>query len=769
MPSITNDRRTHLTVGAGPQTVYTYDFDINDADDIEVWVIDVTSGTGVPTQISTRTASSSPASGEFYVDPGFPTTKEVTLNSADVVLNDEVTILGRSADSRTATYATDGDFEAATVNTDLDYLLDLITENAAELARCVRKHPGEQDTVDLRVPMPLEAGNYLRLNTGGTALEWTSTTSGNIDVEDLEPTDGTNQQIIQHNGTVWTAVTNYTTSGDITTTGKVDANNAVLQGTAPNLLLSEDDGLLNEKAWFLQADAGQLVLNTKTDVLGAGENIMVVERTGTTVDSVTFKAESVAASSINSAIAGSGLSYTSGVLAVTGGASGVGDVVGPASATDNAVVRFDTTTGKLVQDSTVTVDDSGNMDVAGTLQAGSGNITLTNATGNILLAALEQDGASTGQFLAWDGADWAPGGIASLTGPISVTGGTLTVETGGITVDAGGLTVTAGNVDIDGGNLEVDGNITTKNNSATYLLIESDKVGLGDVATWAIQAADEGLDFKAFTDDLVSNENFMEVERTAQAIDTVTFPNGNVQVSEDLVVTGYVQAQDGSAADPGLTFGGITSGLFNRSGSEVNVSVNSDEILRVDGNGIGVYASGTVADIHLGINDSKAGRLWVYGDNATQGAKQYMYNAASEDATGGNPEYFVWEANGENLKLGDNGASELFKFSGDGDFEADGHVFSNTKDSVTAGSVIALGASDIMNMSGSTTIDRMTGGSEGMKITMIFGDAVTINHNTAGDGKFLLRSGTTAFGAFDATEFVCTGTSPNTVWWQVGG
>lgn len=36
-------------------------------------------------------------------------------------------------------------------------------------------------------------------------------------------------------------------------------------------------------------------------------------------------------------------------------------VSGPASATDNAVARFDTTTGKLIQNSVVTVDDSGNM------------------------------------------------------------------------------------------------------------------------------------------------------------------------------------------------------------------------------------------------------------------------------------------------------------------------------------------------------------------------------------------------------------------------
>ena len=42
-------------------------------------------------------------------------------------------------------------------------------------------------------------------------------------------------------------------------------------------------------------------------------------------------------------------------------------VTGPASSTDNAVVRYDGTTGKLVQDSGVTIDDSGNVTIPGNL------------------------------------------------------------------------------------------------------------------------------------------------------------------------------------------------------------------------------------------------------------------------------------------------------------------------------------------------------------------------------------------------------------------
>lgn len=69
-------------------------------------------------------------------------------------------------------------------------------------------------------------------------------------------------------------------------------------------------------------------------------------------------------------------------IATKAGASG--DVVGPASATDNAVVRFDGTTGKLVQDSAVTIADT-----SGNITGGTYNkVTITApATGSTLTIA----------------------------------------------------------------------------------------------------------------------------------------------------------------------------------------------------------------------------------------------------------------------------------------------------------------------------------------------------------------------------------------------
>jgi len=58
--------------------------------------------------------------------------------------------------------------------------------------------------------------------------------------------------------------------------------------------------------------------------------------------------------------AGTGVTITNGTGSITIAASGgTGDVVGPASSTDNAITRFDSTTGKLIQNSLVTVADDG--------------------------------------------------------------------------------------------------------------------------------------------------------------------------------------------------------------------------------------------------------------------------------------------------------------------------------------------------------------------------------------------------------------------------
>jgi len=87
--------------------------------------------------------------------------------------------------------------------------------------------------------------------------------------------------------------------------------------------------------------------------------------TGTVVLTTTDVAEGTnqyftTARARTSVSAGTGISYdnTTGVITNSSPSLG-GDVVGPASSTDNAVARFDTTTGKLLQNSVVLVGDTG--------------------------------------------------------------------------------------------------------------------------------------------------------------------------------------------------------------------------------------------------------------------------------------------------------------------------------------------------------------------------------------------------------------------------
>lgn len=63
--------------------------------------------------------------------------------------------------------------------------------------------------------------------------------------------------------------------------------------------------------------------------------------------------------------------------------AGAGDVTGAASSTDNAVVRFDGTTGKVIQNSTVTLDDNGNFANVNALVFDTTPGTLPTATGSM--------------------------------------------------------------------------------------------------------------------------------------------------------------------------------------------------------------------------------------------------------------------------------------------------------------------------------------------------------------------------------------------------
>jgi hypothetical protein len=79
-----------------------------------------------------------------------------------------------------------------------------------------------------------------------------------------------------------------------------------------------------------------------------------------------------------------------------GGGGGTGDVAGPATATDNAIARFDTTTGKLIQNSGVTIDDTGFMTITAASGPDSGGLLLQATTPGIFTNNISETTNNTG-------------------------------------------------------------------------------------------------------------------------------------------------------------------------------------------------------------------------------------------------------------------------------------------------------------------------------------------------------------------------------------
>jgi hypothetical protein len=79
------------------------------------------------------------------------------------------------------------------------------------------------------------------------------------------------------------------------------------------------------------------------------------------------------------------------VQTIASKAGALGDVVGPASATDNAVSRFDLTTGKLIQNSLVTISDTGA--ISAPVDASISGLTVGKGVGSVNTATVVGAGA----------------------------------------------------------------------------------------------------------------------------------------------------------------------------------------------------------------------------------------------------------------------------------------------------------------------------------------------------------------------------------------
>jgi len=179
-------------------------------------------------------------------------------------------------------------------------------------------------------------------------------------------------------------------------------------------------------------------------------------------------------------IAGSSISVTTGsngAITISTVGVGTGDVTGPGSSTDNAVARFDLATGKIIQNSSVTIsDETANVvSIAGSATATTINLFNTDAT-TVNIAGAASTATNIGNA----------SGLTTIAGDLKIAGNDIQSSTG-----ATAITLSGGNVIIPG-DLTVQG--TTVTVDATTLTIEDPVVGFGFTSgSTAVAAGDRGF------------------------------------------------------------------------------------------------------------------------------------------------------------------------------------------------------------------------------------------------------------------------------------
>ena len=303
--------------------------------------------------------------------------------------------------------------------------------------------------------------------------------------------------------------------------------------------------------------------------------------------------------------------YTVSTAALAaGGGGGSGDVVGPASAIDNTIARFDSTTGKLIQGSGVVIDDSNNITTAGDIAVNGGDLTSSATTFNLLnstVTTLNVGGAATTLEIG------AATGTTSINNALIVDGSTTLGDSSVDTVTINGTTTFAGSsvTTTFNGDIAVNGGDFTSS-AATFNLLNSGVTTLnigGGASTATNIGHASGL--TTIAGDLkVAGNNI----RSSGGSAAINLSGTNVTVYGDLEVAG----------DDILSFGGVSAIKLNGSG---NVAISGD--LTVTGNNI--KASGGTTAISLsGADVTIAGDLAVNGgDLTTTAATMNLVNAAT--------------------------------------------------------------------------------------------------------------------------------------------
>lgn len=247
-----------------------------------------------------------------------------------------------------------------------------------------------------------------------------------------------------------------TNTGDVTLTAvgaSPNANAASLSGQA--LTLQPADGT---NPGVLTAGA-QTIGGAKT--FSSTVTVANLIDSGLTADTVPYA--DATKQLVSSAVTPTELGYLSGVTSSIQTQIGT-KVTGPASATDEALVRFDGTTGKLVQNSVITATDAGIM--SGITQLNVDNLRLdgntissTDTNGNVVVD---------------------PNGTGDILLTLSGVGAQLQLGSSNFVTDDSGSVDIIGDLDVD--NININGNTIQSTNANGNISLDPNGTGTIEAA-----------------------------------------------------------------------------------------------------------------------------------------------------------------------------------------------------------------------------------------------------------------------------------------------